>query len=349
MLIYYYLIVGVGIVSLFSLLTIKDTQKRNEIVVIVCCFGIFIVQALRAESVGIDLIGYLPGYQIAKDINVFAGERLFNYEVGYILYSKVFSILNIPNQGYLGIVALTIITPIAYTWIKNTKMPALSAYIYITLGFYTFSFSGLRQSIAMAITFFSFKFIQERSLIKFLLCIALAMLFHNTAIIFVFAYPLYYLRIKSTYFMVVIPSLILVFLFRTKIFLLILYLYKGVAGVAQVTNAYTMLVVMIVVLALAFIFGDKDKNNLSFNAYKNYMLIAIIVQIFASQSNIIMRAGFYYYIFITLLIPEVIKTQRDAKVRIVAVGVLVLALLYFFQTTTGDGYLNVSPYYFYWE
>jgi hypothetical protein len=348
MAVYYSLILWVGIVSIFSL-NIKDIQRRNKIVIIMCCFGIFIIQALRAEFVGVDLIGYLRGYHIVKDINVFAGERLFNYEVGYILYSQVLSKLNIPNQLYLSIVALTIIVPLAYTWIKNSKMPALSIFMYITLGFFTFSFSGLRQSIAMAIIFFSFKYIQDRSLVKFLILIVLAMSFHTSAVIFVIAYPLYYFRIKPTHFIIIVPFLVIVFLFRNKLFLLIYSLYKGVPGIAENTNAYTLLVVMIVVLMLAYIFGDKNSNNLNFNAYKNYMLMAIIVQIFASESMIITRAGYYYFMFITLLIPDVINVQRDIKIRIVTVFVLILSLLYFFQTTTGNGYLNVSPYYFYWQ
>jgi len=126
-------------------------------------------------------------------------------------------------------------------------------------------------------------------------------------------------------------------------------LYRGFEGQIEATNAYTMIFVMISVLIFSYIFGSKDKENLKFNAYKNYMLVAIFIQIFASQSNTIMRAGYYYYIFITLLIPEVIKNQKDEKIRVIAVGVLVVALLYFFQVTTGNGYLNVSPYFFYWE
>lgn len=348
MTIYYGLIVMIVIVSLFSI-NVKDRHKRNKIVIMSCCFGIFLVQVLRARYVGTDVNDYLRGYQMVDSINIFAGERLFNFEVGYILYSQVFSKLKFSNQWYIAVVALTIIAPIAYTWCKKSKMPGLSVFIYITLGLFTFSFSGLRQSIAMAIVFFSFKYIQEKNLIKFILCVALAISFHTTAIIFIVAYPLYYLKFKPVHFTFIIPVFILVFIFKTEIFLLIYPLYKGTAGEIENTNAYTMLIIMILVLVLAYAFGSKDKQDLNFNTYKNYMLIAILVQIFASQSNTIMRAGYYYFIFITLLIPEVIENQRDKKIRILAVDVIIIALLYFFQVTTGNGYLNVSPYYFYWQ
>jgi hypothetical protein len=338
MLIYYCLILWVGMVSLL-LTNIKNKRKRNIIVIFLCSFGIFIIQALRAEFVGIDLVGYLPRYQMAKYINIFEGEKLLNYEVGYLLYTQVFSKLNIPNQWYLAIVAATIIVPISYIWIKNSKMPSVSVFIYITLGFYTFSFSGLRQSIALAIVFFSFKFIQQRNLIKFLLCIVLAMSFHTSAIIFVFAYPLYKLKLKPIQLFILLASFIFAFMLRSTIYLTIYKLYKGFEGQIENTGAYTMLLVMILVLVLSYVFGPKD--NFRFNAYKNYMIVAIFIQILASQSSIIMRAGYYYYIFITLLIPEVIGAQRELNIRIAVVIILVLALLYFFQVTTGNGYFNI--------
>lgn len=348
MIIYYCLIAFVGICSAFTL-NMKDMNKRNKIIILCICSAIILIQGLRSISVGIDLSSYIPALKPAKNMDFFAGDTLYNYEIGYSLYSQLFSKINVSNQLYLFIVAMTIMIPIGYTWLKNSKMPGLSVFIYITLGFFTFSFSGLRQSIAIAILFFSFKYIQKKSLVKFSLCVALAISFHTTAIIFIIAYPLYYLRLKPVHFNFIIPAFILFFIFKADIFLSIYSLYRGTDGKVENTNAYTMLIIMIIVLVLAYVFGSKDKQNLNFNAYKNYMLVAILVQILASQSNTIMRVGYYYYMFITLLIPEVIKNQKDEKIRILAVGVLIVALLYFFQVTTGSGYLNVSPYHFYWE
>lgn len=347
MLIYYFLILLVGLVALLSK-NVKDEQKRNKIVIGLACLGIFFIQALRAEFVGTDLRSYLPAFQMVDSINIFAGEKLFNYEIGYLLYSQFFSTLNFNTQWYLSIVAITIIGPIAYTWYKNSKMPGLSVFIYISIGFFTFSFSGLRQAIALAITFVSFKFIQERSLLKFLLCVILAMSFHLTAVIFVLAFPLYKIRVKPIHYVPIILGLVIIFIYRTKLFLSIFRLYRGVAGEVVKTNAYTMLIIMILVLLLALIFGSKNINDFNFNSYKNYMLVAILIQILATQSNTIMRAGYYYFIFITLLIPDVFKNQLDQRIRIFGVGTLIVALLYFFKTTTGNGYLGVSPYQFYW-
>lgn len=348
MTIYYFLVAFIAMISFFTL-SMKNKYKRNKIIIKFACISIILIQGLRRITVGVDLIGYIPALSLSRDLDFFAGDKLFNYELGYSLYSQFFAKFNVSDQLYLFIVAITIMMPIGYVWIKNSKMPWLSVYIYITLGFFTFSFSGLRQAIAVAITFFSFKYIQEKKLFKFVICIALAMSFHISAIIFIVAYPLYYLKLKQIHFYYIIPGFIFTFIFRSRIFSMLYGLYRGGVGGTEVTDAYTMLFVMIFVLILSSIFGSRDTKNLDFNAYKNYMFVAIFFQIFASQSNIAMRAGYYYYIFITLLIPEVIRNQSDRKIKILAVGILTIALLYFFQSTTGNGYLNVSPYYFYWE
>lgn len=348
MTIYYILIIFVGLISFFTI-NMKNKYKRNKIIIILCSTMIIIIQWLRKITVGVDLSGYIPALSLAKDMNFLGGDKLFNYELGYSLYSQFFVRLGVSNQIYLLIVAITIMIPISYTIIKNSKMPGTSIYIYITLGFFTFTFSGIRQSIALAITFFSFKYIKERKFLKFIICIILAILFHKSAIVFTFAYPLYNVKIKSKDFFIIIPMFILVFIFKSQVFSLLYKFYRGFDGEVEGTNAYTMLIVMIFILILSYMFGRNIKENLKFNAYKNYMIITIFIQVFASQSNVAMRAGYYYYIFVILLIPEVIRSQKDLKTRVFATSILIITLIFFFQLTTGNGYLNVSPYYFYWE
>ena len=345
--IYYGLIGFIGLCSLAAT-GMNDKHQRNKIIILFACFGIAIIQGLRKITVGIDLPGYIRALRTAKDMDFFSGDKLYNYEIGYSLYSQLFARLNFSDQAYLFVVALTIILPIGYVWIKYSRMPGLSAFIYITLGFFVFSFSGLRQAIAIAITFYSYKYIVDKKRVKFLGCIVLAMSFHSSAIVFLIAYTLYHVNLKPVHFLIVIPGFILTFIFRSKIFLIIHKIYLGHEGRLESNNAYTMLVIMIAVIILSYVFGNEKKGKLNLNAYKNYMLAAVFFQIFASQSNIAMRAGYYYYIFITLLIPEIIKEQSDKKMRLVVSLLLVMSLLYFFNNTLLSGYLHVTPYYFYW-
>lgn len=173
-------------------------------------------------------------------------------------------------------------------------------------------------------------------------------MFHSSAIIYLIAYPLYRIRIKRTYLIGVFSVLVGIFIFKTPLYQLIYYIYRGKSEVIETTNAYTMLIVMLLVYLASYILTNDSKNN-SLSAYQNYLLAAIVIQIFASQSSIIMRMGYYFYIFIIFLIPEVISQQKDIKIRLIGTFSTIILLTYFYHMTTSTGYLNVVPYRFFWK
>ncbi|EGT0695838.1 hypothetical protein GW966_08235, partial [Clostridium perfringens] len=157
--IYYFLL---AVILILAFLT-KDSEYktyRNKFITILSCILIFFIQALRHFTVGTDLEGYLNSLEVAKYYNFLQGEKLLNYELGYSLFCKFFSITNISKQLYISIIALIIISLLGFIWLRYSKIPWLSIIIYITLGFFTFTFSGIRQSLALAITFFSFKYVE---------------------------------------------------------------------------------------------------------------------------------------------------------------------------------------------
>jgi hypothetical protein len=345
----YYFLIGIVIVFSFISILIHIDRKTNIIFIGFCCLFIFLIQAFRSSSVGVDVSGYLLGYNILNTMDIWNGEQYQNYEIGFSVFSQFLYFLGCSEQAYLAVIAAFIIIPIGYICYKYSKNSFLSLFIYITLGFFTFSFSGLRQIMATAITFFSFKYVTQKKYIKFFICILIAMSFHKSAVIFLFAYPLYYLEIKPIYYLGIIPLFIGVFLYKETFFLFFHQLYyEGTVTSFDITQAYTMLIVMIIVLILSNIFKNNQVSNFH-HVYENYLLVAIFIQIFASISNTIMRIGYYYYLFIILLIPEIIMCQKDLRIRILAVLLVFISLIYFFQMTTGNGYLNVNPYLFFWE
>lgn len=348
MTVYYFLIVIIVIISILTM-DMKNKVKKNKLIISTSALGIIFLQAFRSWEVGVDLRSYIPSYQLMKNIDVISGERLLNYDYGYLVFTKLLSNFGVSVQLFLAIVSITIMVLLSSTWIKYSKMPSISIFLYITLGFFAFSFSGLRQAIAFALTFYSYRFIVEKNIIKFIFCVMIAITFHFSAIVFILAFPLYHIKIRAKYNLGLVAVFVLVFLLKERIFQWVYFLYRGNEVNSASTGAYTMLIIMIGVYVLANIFGDKYDQNSTYNSYMNYLLVAILIQIFASQSNIIMRLGYYYYLFITLLIPDVISYQKNPIFRILVSSILLVMCLYFFQTTTGSGYLNVSPYQFYWE
>lgn len=345
MTVYYILLILIGVLSILTI-NVKKQKIKNTIVIGLCSIYIIIIQALRDKRVGTDIIGYLQGYKSSSFINVFKGEKLYNYESGYTLLNKILNGMNVSEQIFLLIIAIIIMIPIAITWIRYSKMPGLSVLLYMAFGFLTMTFSGLRQSIAIGITFYSYSFIKEKKLIHFIIAILLAMQFHTSSVIFLIAYPIYYLNIGKEKIIFLIPIFVLGYVFRKEIFIFASYVYEGKALDIEYTNAYGLLIFMIIILILSYIFYKKENQNV--NAYRNYILVAIFFQMLASYSNIVGRTGYYYWIFITLLIPEILINQKVLRTRLIGKVCIVMFLVIYYIMRLKTGYLDIVPYKFYW-
>lgn len=338
---YYGLLCLVGLLSLFTF-GMKNWRRRSQIILGVSAVSITAVQGLRDRSVGTDVGAYLTGLRLSRDMDFLHGDRLFNFELGYSLYSKFLATMNVTDGEFLFICAAVIIVPIAYTVMKNSRMPGLSVVLYICLGFFAFSFSGLRQSIALAITFYSFRFIRARNLLPFLVCLGLAVLFHTSAIVFGPAYVLYRLDVRRKYMPVALLGVAVAFLLRVQIYGFLYSWYRDSEVVIDNTGALTMFIGMLLLYVWTYSMPNSALDPMPLNGYRSFLLVALVFQSLAGVSNLVMRGGYYYFIFVILLIPELISREKEPRMRSVLAGLFVLFSIWFFQRQSGGS--AITPY-----
>lgn len=108
---------------------------------------------------------------------------------------------------HLGVMALLCILPIAKRVKEFSPFPLFSLLIWFTVSFA--HMFPVRQTIAISLFVFSWKYIQERRLIPFLCLIALAATFHLTVLIVI---PIYFLWNKYIPAKFLILSIIAVFI-----------------------------------------------------------------------------------------------------------------------------------------
>jgi hypothetical protein len=171
----------------------------------------------------------------------------------------------------------------------------------------------------------------------------------------VFMYPLYHARITKKWLYVVVPILALCFVFNRQIFgslSLILEQYTEYDTEITSTGAYTMLILFGAFVVFSFLIPDENKMDAELIGLRNFLLMAFALQMFAPLHTLAMRMGYYYMIFIPLLLPKIIacRSRRWNQVAILGRHVMVaFFLLYFFATASGGGGLHVFPYHFFWE
>lgn len=348
---YFYLFLFITFLAIISAFD-KRKGKRNLFFVFLSFFAIILLQSLRKWTVGTDVVSYLYFFDrlsSGESINDFSSE-FTSLEIGFLYFNQFIAFFTSDHQYFLAIVSAIIFIPIGYVIYKNTKNVYLSLMALLTLVIFNFTFSGLRQSIAIAIAFVSYEFIKKRKWFWFIGVVLLASSFHISALVFLPAYPLYFLKIKKKHFLFILGFIALVFVLKSfllKFFLINVFDKYDNSELLGTTGAYTMFFIMLLIYSFSIFVQRKREFSVALNAYSNYMLVAVLIQIAASESQVAMRAGYYYFIFIALLIPEIMSTFKDKKlIPGYFILTLILCITFYFITTSTS---SLNPYLFYWE
>lgn len=347
-----------------------DVQKSRRLFCLIAFIIFSLLLALRHPSMGIDLgygtnHGYLVMFSYIKNMDwkqVFTSS-VANYERGYIVFNKIIGIFFSDSQALLVISGFICIASISYQVYKNSKLPLLSFIIYLGLPSFLLNFSGLRQAIAISITIFAFSFIQKKKPIPFVLIVILASFFHSSALVFLLAYPLYYVKTNARielYSMVALP---VVFLLRYPLFHVVSSVFKQNA-VPDNNSAVTLFIVFSLIYVFAIVF--KDGANGKEVGYRNIFYVACVIQAFGSVYSTAIRVGYYFMIYLALLLPEIIthktlipefiahktlikKYEHINFNAIMYVVVFICFAVFGLYALSKSSWALTNPYHFFWD
>ena len=303
---YYYIALLLAILAVRGASLVKaDELFRRRVFFIGSALLVIVFQSLRATSVGTDLTVYLQGYTAIGNTTQWTYQ---NFEIGYVVLNKLCNGLGLGAREFLTVVTVLIQVPIFYTLYKHAERPLLSVLVYFAFGNFYMTFSGLRQSIAMALCFLAYSFIKSKRAVPFVAVILLAALFHTSAIICLVLYPLYrYVRIDENKMPFAIFLLLLLFLTRKQLLGFISLVYYGAAAEVVDTGAYTMFLIYLALYLISFLVKRNDRD---FDGLRNILLLLVFINCFASVHDYVARLGFPLTLYLTLYIPKLIKRFR---------------------------------------
>lgn len=353
MTIYYVIYSLIGITALLYSNRVIFTKKMF----CAFCFSlIFIMFALRHPTMGVDIgyggyTGYWPMFAYISDmpwIDVFT-IPVKNYEVGYTVLNKIISCFTDNAQWLLAVCAAIVFFFFGKTVYQNSEMPCLSILIMVGLPSFAGNYSSLRQAIAVAIVFAAYTQIKNKKMIRFLVLVTIATLFHKTALLAVAAYPVYWFRPAKKLRILSCAILVLAFLFRYQLFYLLKNLLKPHATIDS-NNAVNLFVVFCLMYIFFFVFMDHNDNES--NGFLNIFWIACFCQAMAGLYSTAIRVGWYFMNVCILLIPKVLQYQKKKyPINKIILNALICACFVVF------GLLQISnttwavsnPYYFFWS
>lgn len=329
-------------------------KKKTEMAMVIFWIMLFLVLALRHEMIGTDLPNYknMFEYISRSDWKKALGR---SEEIGWSALNKVISILGGSFRTVLIVSAAisTLFTAIAY--VKYSKDAVLSIVLYMNLSCFVMVFSGLRQSVAISLGFLAFELVRKKKWFAFLIVVAIAMTFHISAFMILFMYPVYHFRMKRAYLVFIIPLFVLSLLLNRQIFAFlgeILSSFTDYDTTIVETGAYAMLLVFIVLAVISFIITDESEIDDDTIGMRNMLMLAVVLQTFASLHALAMRMNYYYIIFIPLAMSRVVgecSKKWTQGVMLLRYALVIFFAIYFFTTAPEDNALNTFPYKFYWE
>lgn len=342
MIAYYGLILTVGLLYLLiGRLNINDKRKMFMLISFIMTV---ILQGLRSSEVGIDLKQYIYAFNVSK--NVSWTTPILAFEIGFRILLHLLSMLCSSEQMFIFVTSALCQAPIFYFIYKKSTSLFESLLIYYTFGIFTFSFSGIRQILAMGLFLIAVILADEQKWRDFFLLVVLASTIHTSALIGLFAYPLSKIRIKRNGKLLLLSLFGAEMLFGQQIAGAAAKLYGRTFQSSQ-TGAYSLFIFYIIIWILCTLFLEEEQP---WTLFSNFCMMAALCQGLGAFHPSIARIGYYFSIFMCVLIPHIIdRATNSYRLKALLHVALFVFCMFFFQKNTGNGYLDVCPYIPFWS
>lgn len=329
------------VLSVALLIYYLGQKKRIRIVSYVGLLIIILFAGFRYK-VGIDFVSY---WWIYENIQHSLAEP------GYTFICKILSFANLGAQAqFLFFSAMTLLIVVKGIKFYNYKHTVFCLFLYIFAGFYVDSFNIIRQSVAIAIFFWSGQYIIKREFKKYIICIICASCFHLSAL---FLIPFYFILKKHYSKIYIITALVLSLILA----------YSGIMGrligylpfymsYLEPGNSFNInsnlgsgffikyIIGFVLLVAKDKIIKIKSDNNVVLNAYFMYLILMGILQDYL----VFLRIAYFFQIFLIIALPALVSIMKQNGSRIITKGIIIVygCLLLFIQTN--DARSKLLPY-----
>lgn len=349
---------------------------------------LWLLVALRNVKLGLNDTEniYYPIFLNMQFISFADILNIANYsgKLFYIL-TKILGTFIINYNLYLAVIGVPFIASIMYLIYKYSKYPLVSVFLFIAL-YYLYSFFLLRQVIAIGIVVFSYKYILEKKPIRFVLLVMLAVLFHKSAWLFIFAYPVCrYIKFgKKNYIFILIafvvanllPSFILNIINVFDISgTLSVYIKYGVYDTSGKISMFGLFITVAILALGHYYYVISNKNNIKkieeakktnqnsevellvqenkksmkeYNILLNLSTLGSIIFAFSNVVSEFYRVSLYFSVFNILLVSTALNSElSNRKKSIIVICFIVITIIYFLLRTINN--INSNPYSFFWN
>lgn len=347
----------IGFITLFYKSLIGEIKKYKRINIFILGFIVFVL-AFNYQM-GIDWTLYQKIYDI-RIIPYNFRDILFNNpfreERGYLLLNLIGKKIGLNYEIFMGV--LLSFCNICMLKVGEKRVKNIYLFVYIIILKYTLIASlepTIRQFLAISIISLGYRYIEEKKLVKYLLCVILAMQFHESAVLGIIVYFLekVSMTLKKTILLIIIFPLFLKIgpvsleiisnfipnIGRFSKYFISLRYGVGVSR-SLLGNIYNLGIMALYLYFIFFSDAKKQKNYI-----KNMAIIYILIGYFKNQMPILYRVQEYFIIGFAISISYVGSVKifnKKIKYNQKKVGIIFVFLIYLIMTIEIMGNIYVS-------
>lgn len=338
-----------------------DYVNNNNISIFVFFVFLFVLLSCRGLDIGNDTFLYKLFYEEYSRLS-FEGIFINNGDKLYVLLNWLISKVTKNYQVFLCVAAAISLFPIYKQYCCDKEYSFFKIILFMNLSVFVMLFSGIRQSIALAVSMIAYDCVKHKRKIMYIILCLIAIGFHHTAFMTFLLYPVFYLRLKKKHLIIIVPTVLLIFRYNAAVFGTLASLaarYFGEKYNVEITStgSYTMIVLLAALVLLSYVLSDENKMDDEAFGLRNYLLFALILQCFAPLHTLSMRLNYYFLIFVPMAMPKVFKYSKNNYMQLsiqINHFLTIFFLIYYLFTavkscSTGISALNIYPYEAFWR
>lgn len=356
---YFLLILVEFALALFIKLTVSNKTKQEQWIARLGMFLIFLLLALKKETVGNDIEGYRRQYELAA-IMPWTDFDYVYFENGYILLTKIFSKLGISFQAFTMFLYALLCHSVTLLIRKFSPHATLSILIFICYNFLVFSISGLRQTLAMALCIYAFllciRYTKKTTCFAIILNL-IAVDIHESAIVFFAVLAAVLLMNRKVTVSAWITLTAAVFVFRPVIWIIVSFFYSKNITAFSISGTFIFLAGMVFFTAFTYYYYPrkrivlKMKSGIDFH-YDAFLVRASCLSLMCYimfTGGTLLRSNMF---FTMLLIPGIPISTAKYEYRtkfLLNIAMAGFLIWLFYEYFLKVNMLNMYPYFFFWQ
>ncbi len=360
---HYYLIIFCLVILLTYIGSYEIKHSHKKIGFLFYCISILILSIFtgaRDVTVGTDVNVYvIPQLELAKYLHSFVPFMVAsNSEFLYKILVYVISFTSQPIFNLLFIQQLITLLPLYIVLYKRrfaiSTTFGITVYLFII---YNMSLSVMRQCMAASLILLGYIFFEDNKKKATLVLFVLAVLLHNSAIIFLAFLFVYYKAKSGKYSLIkgvtLVGIIILIVLCLDQLLMFAVthgFVRQGVYDRLQLTQGGLSIgefLFRLFLTGLPFLFNKigKSKDN---STYISLAFIGTLFSVLAIISTYLIRISYYFYFFMPLSIPLSLKFfKRNYVNRIILYSIyIIVMLLYWYIVYVGWQWYDTVPFMF---